>query len=172
MKFITLFFLLLLSFTLSFASEKEDKVKGVILSRISQFITYENGKQEFIICVYDNKEMYESLFDLYKDKEHGRVPIKIVNLAEGELMPKCDIFYVNHPSVSLRKKLKHSPLPYTLLVTDSVEYLDDGFMLALYLQKNKLNIAINQQALLNAHLKVNYRLLKVASKIVNPVKSQ
>jgi len=172
MKLFTLLFSIVIFATLTYANEKEDKVKGVILSRISQFITYERGKEEFIICVYNNKNMYESLSELYKNKDHNSIPIKIINLAPNKTIPQCDIFYVKHPSTSLRKKLQLAKTTYTLLVTDEVEYLDDGFMLALYLKSNKVNIAINQQAILDAHLKVNYRLLKVATVIVNPVKSK
>ena len=48
--------------------------------------------------------------------------------------------------------------------------LGDGFMLALYLEDNKIKFAINHQAIHDAKLKVNYRLLKVASKVINPLK--
>ena len=171
MKFFTLFITFLMFATITYANDKENKVKGVILSRISQFVTYESGKRQFTICVYDDKSMSSSLEKLYKDKEHNGVPIKIVNISENESIPRCDIFYVDDPSSKLIRELKKTSSQYTLLVSDSVEDLDDGFMLALYIKSNKINIAINQQALVDANLKVNYRLLKVATKIVNPVKN-
>jgi len=44
--------------------------------------------------------------------------------------------------------------------------------MALYLDENKIKIAINQEALEKTKLKVNYRLLQVAAKIINPVQEK
>ena len=171
MKIIQLLIATLFIVTLSLASDKEDALKGIILNRVSQFISYRETEEAFVICVYDNKRMYKTLYSLYENKEYKKRKIRIIHTKAKVLLPSCDVLYVSNPSKELSKKLTKSLQQYTLLVSDSIDSLDDGFMLALYLKDNKVNIAINQQALLDADLKVNYRLLKVASKVINPVKN-
>ena len=77
MKFITLIFIFILFTNNLFAGEKEDKLRGVILERISQFITYKSNKDEFIISVYNNKDMAKTFSKLYKDRKYKNMPIKL-----------------------------------------------------------------------------------------------
>ena len=70
------------------------------------------------------------------------------------------------------KKIASKKYHQTLLVTEDMSFLVDGFMVALYFEDKKLRFAINQSAIIEADLKVNYRLLKVASKIINPRKAE
>ena len=170
MRIIQLLFSTFFLVTLTFASQKEDTLKGVILNRVSQFITYKETEEEFVICIY-NDSMYQTLYTLFEDKEYKNRDIHVLQTNSLKDLPACDIFYVSKPSSKLSQKLIKSLESYTLLVSDSLESLDDGFMLVLYLQNNKVNIGINQQALVDANLKVNYRLLKVASTVINPVKN-
>ena len=153
------------------ASEKEDLLKGVILERISQFITYKDDSDDFLLCVYKNKDMTDTFKDLFKTRKYKGQSIQIKSLHSLDELDGCDIFYAEDIKSSLKRKLLSKKQDYTLLITNDVELLDDGFMLALYLQNNKIRFAINHGALLDAKLKINYRLLKVASKVVNQVKN-
>jgi len=172
MKFLIYICLLVLFTTFSYANEKERTLKGVLLSRISQLITYRQGSEDFKICIYKDKDMYKSLQGLYKGKKYKDLPIKVFNIGEKEEFYKCDILYSEKIDKNLLQKFKHKELSYTLLVSDSIDKLYDGFMLALYLKENKIKIAINQKALQKSQLNINYRLLGAASKIINPVKEK
>ncbi|MDQ7067408.1 MAG: YfiR/HmsC family protein [Sulfurimonas sp.] len=81
----------------------------------------------------------------------------------------CDIFYSAMVDENLLKKINNNPLNYTLYVCDTVDKLYLGFVMALYIQEKKIKIAINQEALLKTELSVDYRLLKAATQIINPV---
>jgi len=164
-------FIFLISYVSIHANEKEDLLRGVILERISQFVTYEDVGDNFLICIYKDKEMTNIFDNLYKDRKHKGDNISIKNISSIKKINGCDILYVQNVTSSIKKNLFSKHQDYTLLVTNEVEYLADGFMLALYLQKSKIRFAINHKALLDANLKINYRLLKVASKVINPVKN-
>ncbi len=164
--------LLVLFTTFSYANEKERTLKGVLLSRISQLITYRQGSEDFKICIYKDKNMYKSFQNLYKGKRYKKLPIKVFNIGEKEEFNKCDILYSQKIDKNLLQKLKDKHLGYTLLVSDSIDKLYDGFMLALYLKENKIKIAINQEALQKSQLRISYKLLGAASKIINPVKEK
>ena len=167
MKFITLALFFVLFSTTVIANDKEDKLRGVILERVSQFITYNSQKDDFIICVYDDKSLANLFTKLYKDRKYKNRKIKVTNIKNIASISKCDILYAKEQNQKTFKKIiKHKQL-YTLLVTDNVDALDDGFMMALYINNKKVNFAINQQAIVDANLKINYRLLKVASGALN-----
>jgi len=171
-KILILFFSFIIITTNLNANEKEDALKGVVLQRINQFITYEDNKTEFTICVDDNKDMFETFKDLYKNRKYKNLPIKIKSVKCISEIEKCDIFYVKNKKKTKRfQKLKNKKIPYLLLVTEDIDMLDEGFMLAIYFKNNKIQFAINHQAINDAKLKVNYRLLKVASKVINPLKN-
>ena len=170
MKLLLILLSLFIISTNLYANEKENRLRGVILERISQFITYNHSRKNFTICVFDNEEMKESFEELYDDRKYKNLDIKVKNITSISEISKCDILYVSDKNKQTIKSIVDKKQAYTLLVTDDVDILDDNFMLALYLEGNKINFAINHKAIIDARLKINYRLLKVASKVINPVK--
>lgn len=165
-----LLFLSLFIFNISlFSSEKEDVLKAIMINKISQFISYEENHKEFIICCYDDEEMANTFKRLYKTRKYKKLPIRVINIKSLDKLPLCDIFYARKPSYQEINAISSLKQPYTLLVTDKAEFLNNGFMLALFVNNEKISFSINQKALVDAKLKVNYRLLKVASTIVNPI---
>ena len=169
MKIIFLIFLFFSS--ASVANEHEDKVVAAMLERISQFISYKMDKEEFIICIYKDEELSETFKEIFHDRNYKGRPIKVKNIKRHSALEGCDIFYVKENSSHINSDfIKNSP-KYTLLVTDTLSSLEDGFMLALYVEDKKMRFSINQKAVVDAKLNVNYRLLKVASKVINPIKA-
>jgi len=162
-----LFFL----FTPLNAGEKENIVKGVVLERISQFISYEKSDKEFDICVYGNKDLKKVFKNLYKDRYYKGNRIKVEGVDNINDIYDCEILYTSNLSNDSMSEILLKIKEYTLLVTEDISYLYDGFMVAIYFENKKLKFAINQQSLIDAKLKVNYRLLNVASKVINPVKN-
>jgi hypothetical protein len=152
------------------ARDKQSTLKGVILERISQFITYDNDKTHFHVCVYDSPKLAKAFSTLYEGRKYKSKPIKVTNLENLNKINECSIFYAENQSDDFYKSIVSHPNDYTLLVTNQKDKLYDGFMLAIYKKGRKINFSINHKALVDAKLKVNYRLLKVASKVINPVK--
>ncbi|WP_321777219.1 YfiR family protein [Sulfurimonas sp.] len=169
MKILTLLSTLFIFNTATFASEKEDVLKAIMLNKISQFISYEENQKEFVICIYNDEDMADTFNELYKVRKYKKLPIKVINITSIKNLSECDIFYAKEPSKQDLKVISSLKQPYTLLVTDEPKFLEKGFMLSLFVRDSKISFSINQQALLDANLKVNYRLLKVASKVINPV---
>jgi len=172
MKLLLVLFSLFIISTNLFAHEQEDRLRGVILERISQFITYNEAKDEFIICIYDNKDMNKEFQKLYNGRKYKNLPIKVKSIKSISKIMGCDILYIGNTNKKIIKQIVKQTQPYTLLVTDDINFLDENFMLALYVEGSKINFAINHKALIDANLKVNYRLLKVASKVLNPIKNE
>ena len=154
------------------AGDKEDVIKGVVLERISQFIGYEDVNDEFKICVYGDKKLVKSFGDLYKDRKYKGADIDILEVNSLGEIGVCDILYTRNLDKNVMGEILLKKRKQILLVTEDIAYVYNGFMVALYFEDKKLRFVINQTAISEADLKVNYRLLKVASKVINPVQDK
>jgi len=173
MRVLTLFILLLLFSQLLHAKEKEDVLKGIVLERINQFITYNDGyiDSKFKICIYKNKKLFKTYKKLYEKRKYKNYEVKVIYTNKISNIKKCNVLYAEELTDNMFKELMLEKEKKTLLVTDNIDYLEKGFMVALFFQDKKIKFAINQGAIFEAGLKVNYRLLKVASKVINRVKN-
>jgi len=160
-----LFFLFVLK-----ADTKELTIKAIVLNKINQFINYSGVEDEFNICSYSNKELFLSFQKLYKDKKYKNHSITVRDIKEIDDVKSCKILYATALDELIVKKIASSNDSGILLVTDEIKYIDHGFMIAFYFQDKKLRFVVNHKAMIDANLKVNYRLLNVASKVVNIVK--
>jgi len=169
MKVYYLLLLFFISFTSLSANENAETIKGVVLERISHFITYSNTSDNtFIICIYDDKKLMETFSKVYANRTLNSMPISVHNVTslDDPLLQDCDVLY-SKKALGVDKL----NLTTTLYVTEDLKALEEGFMIALYFEKQKIRFAINQKAIYESKLKVNYRLLKAASKVINPVKN-
>jgi len=172
MKIITIFLILFFLPIALVASEKEDTIKGVVLERISQFIAYDKTHKEFKICIYGEDDLVKSFKRLYSKRKYKGAAIKIIHVSNIDEIQECDTLYAHHLDKFTIKKIVSENKKQTLLVTESIDNIYDGFMIAMYFENKKLKFAINHNAINNADLKINYRLLKIASKVINPVKGE
>ena len=173
MRALILFISFFLFSQLLYAQEKEDILKGIVLERINQFITYNDKyfNESFKICIYKNEQLFKTYKKLYEKRKYKNYKVEVIYSDEISNVGKCNVLYAEKLSdidieALLLKKAKE-----TLLVTDNIDYLEKGFMIALFFKDKKIKFAVNQGAIFEAGLKVNYRLLKVASKVINRVKN-
>lgn len=171
MKTLTILLVLaLFNFSL-IASEKEDTLKGVVLERISQFINFKIY-DEFKICVYKNDDLTDVFEKLYAERSYKNKPIKIIQVDSINNISDCHILYANQLNKETVNGIVKKVQQQTLLVSQDIDDIYEGFMVAIYFEEKKIKFAINQGAIKKADLKVNYRLLKVASKVINSVRDK
>lgn len=169
MKLLAILLTLFLLNMLLLASEKEDTIRAVVLERISQFISYDDyTTKAFIICVYKDKDLAKVFKSLYDGRKYKNRKIKVVQVDSVDDIKACDILYAHDLDKFTVKKIVAIVLNKTLLVTQDEDAINYGFMIAMYFENKKIKFAINHGAIINADLKVNYRLLKVATKVINP----
>jgi len=110
----------------------------------------------------------ETFSKVYANRTLNSMPISVHNVTslDDPLLQDCDVLY-SKKALGVDKL----NLTTTLYVTEDLKALEEGFMIALYFEKQKIRFAINQKAIYESKLKVNYRLLKAASKVINPVKN-
>ena len=169
-----LFFLCFASLT--FGISKQDKVKGLLIERLSSFITWPASESKnFNIAVYNDESLAKGYESLYKNHKRANTPIAIASLSNGidtKTLNNIDILFIkNATDKSLLKLLKELSKRPILTISDDNNLINKGVMINLSSQGGKIQFIIDHSALNSANLKASYRLLKLA-KIINPVKEQ
>lgn len=165
MKLIVL--LLCISLSMLRADEQEEALRGVVLQKINQFISFDQTANEFIICVYKNQILADTLKDLYKSRKYNNLPISIKHISSLSDVKSCNVLFMDNGNKADIQILNQQAKRNFISVTNSEEKLDDGYSIAIFIKNGKVNFSINQPVINNAGLRVDYRLLKVASKVIS-----
>lgn len=164
MKRIALFLSILIA-TLG-ANEQEEALRGVVLQKINQFISFDQSSNEFIICVYKNQILADTLKELYKSRKYNNLPISIKHVSSLGDVKSCNVLFMDNSNKADIQMLNQQAKRNFISVTNDEEKLDDGYSIAIFIKNGKVNFSINQPIINNAGLRVDYRLLKVASKVI------
>ncbi len=158
---------LLLFFILPLRANEQEILKGVVLERISHFIHFEKEDDKFLVCTYQDEELYNNLSLLYVQRELNSAPIEVENIdvLHYDEIKKCNLFYSKQGI-----DIGANEYVNTLFVTEDLRALNKGYMIALFFKNSKIHFVINHQAIVDSQLKVDYRLLKAASQVINRVK--
>lgn len=147
-------------------------IKGIMLQRISSFITWPQLPDENIkVCIVGNEEFAEHLQNLYKNKKlHGR-KLDVVSSdtdVEEELLRSCHIIYIADNDKNILQKIARTLNDNaTLIIGSDSENIYDGASVVLYLDGSRYKIMINKTRLEATQLKADYRLLKLAKIVEN-----
>jgi len=171
MRFLALVLFILITKISLNAYDKESIIKGVVLERISQFIRYKEIGNRFKICVYGNKDLAKSFKGVYKGKKYKNVSIDVEYVSSLDEVKNCNILYVVKSDEGFMNEVLSEKYKQILLVTEDIPYVMNGFMIGLYFENKKIQFIINQRAITEASLKVDYRLLKAAATVINRVKN-
>jgi hypothetical protein len=168
------FLIVALLFTPSLHALSLIDIQGVMLQRISSFITWPQLPERAMrICIVGDEAFVENLRHLYRNKKLHGLPIEVQPIevsSEKSLLYSCQIiFFVNNnPSAisTIAKTIKSKNL---LLVSSNEEDIFNGATVALYHDNNKFKIIINKNSLQSHNLKADYRLMKLAKVVETPV---
>lgn len=172
MKIFTIFLILVVFNFSLYSNEEEDTLRGVVLERISQFITYKTIDDTFNICVYDDNDILNTFKNLYLGRKYRSKPIKTLEIKSTKEIHKCHVLYTCDLDTKDTKNILNKSQNQVLLVSQNIDDINKGFMVAIYFENKKIKFALNHKAIQNADLKVSYRLLKVASRVINPVSNK
>lgn len=149
------------------AAVNSSELKGIMVHRITSFIVWPPCPKEVItLVVYDNGESYETFKTIFATHPiNGRnVQVKsLQNIADISTLGACDILCIGTLSQAQKTKILDKVSKAGLLVIgserDDIRY---GASITLLEDANRFKILVNPDALKEAHLKADYRLLKLA----------
>ena len=157
------------------SKEEEYKVKAVFLERFTRFVEWpedadlDDPSMPFIICVIGNNPFKEILEQAYEKRTILGKPVKIHYISSLKDITPCHLLFV---SSSMKPRLEEI-LSYTndkpiLTIGDTEGFAEKGIHINFYLRGESTRFSINETAVRNSPLKMDFRLLQYA-KIVNPV---
>lgn len=155
--------------------EKEYKVKAVFLERFTRFVEWpedanmDDPSMPFIICVIGNNPFKEILEQAYEKRMILGKPVEIRYISNPKDITPCHLLFI---SSSMKLRLEEI-LSYTngksiLTVGDTEGFAEKGIQINFYFQEESTRFSINETAVRNSPLKMDFRLLQYA-RIVNPV---
>lgn len=172
------FLLLVCCCTLSanaFSQTDVSTLKAVYLEKFSRFITWpkecniEQLDQPFIIAVFGNTKLTQSLQMVYSQQEIYNKRVIIQEITEFKDIKDCHILFIPESEKKEVQKILSitNGLPI-LTVSETEGMAKKGVIINFFEENNKLRFEINESALLKSPLKMSYYLLSTA-RIIDPV---
>lgn len=150
----------------------EYQVKAAFLYHFAQFVEWPPGAfreagAPLTYCLLGD-DSFGGAFELaLGGKSVGTHPVRVRHLGQVKDVSGCHVLFV---SASEKKNIaavlegaKGNPV---LTVGDSEHFVEEGGMIGLFLEDNKVRFEINAGAAQQAGLKISARLLALASKVI------
>ena len=150
--------------------ELEYEVKAAFLLNFSRYVTWpaDRLKPPFRICVYGSNPFGRWLRNAVSGERWQNGPMdvrEIQTLVEGQA---CHLLYVPDTAGDvLADHWSGQTLPI-LTVGEPERFLEQGGMIRLFVENNKVRFSINQTAAETAHLHISSRLLRLAREVIAP----
>ncbi len=169
-----LIFLLLPATTWSQGGGRMLQIKAAFTYRFLLFTRWpeqasKKRRNTIRIGVIDN----EALVLLFKDLSQKHISKKTIEVlplgtdASPELLRSCQLLYISTTSSSKRKHFLKQVAGYPVLtISDTDSFLEQGGMIALFRQHNKVHFSVNRKNANDAGISFSSQMLKMATQIV------
>jgi len=144
------------------------QIKAAFLYHFTQFIEWprEEANEPFVICVTGDKALRRSVEDLTRGKSVNARSILVKEIKEPDEAHSCHlVFLTSSFNRRLTRYLAAVHALDVLTVGEPPGFLDQGGMIELFLEDNRIRFDINEQALRDAHLRASSRLLRLARRV-------
>jgi hypothetical protein len=167
---ILILFLFLYLFPVS-AQYNEGLIKAAYIERITRFLEWPArdsliSKSNFVIGVYDEKEFYSTLTEVFKDKPIKQHKVKIITITGPEDISTCNLCYISGKArPKIRKFIEAANSSGVLIISGTTDFSKEGVHINFYIEDEKLKFEINEKSLASAGFKVSYLLLQNTRRI-------
>lgn len=154
------------AYTKCFAQYSVDVIKAAYIERITRFVDWPTKdslsiKNQFIIGVYDDDEILNTLIEIYKNKTIKGLPVKIIPVKSPEQIGKCNLIYLASSAKSILSEFIYRVnATGILLISGSPGFSKAGVHINFYEEEDKLKFEINELSMTSAGFKVSYLLLQ------------
>ena len=160
--------LIFFSFTHELSALSEDQVKTAYIYNIAKFIkwdkeAFKSKDTALEICIV-TQDSDKKAFDLLRNKKVLGHPINVSYLILSDEIDKCNIIYITgYNKTQIKKELKNIKHKKILTMGDAYQFSEIGGMIELRLQKEKVKIHINIEALNSANYSISYKVLEIST---------
>jgi hypothetical protein len=150
----------------------EYAIKAAFLFHFAQFAewpptAFRDPNAPLIFCTLDEDEFHGALDESISGKTIGNRPLRAQHLKQIEQVEGCQVVFVGAGDKrripALLASLKDSPV---LTVGETEHFAQEGGMIGLCLEENKIRFEINLGSVEHAKLKLSSRLLALAKTVI------
>ncbi len=145
-----------------------DELKAVYLFNFSAFVewpqsSFSHTNQSFKYCIFGNSNIVYYLNDIVKNEVVNNREIQVIDGFTYNKIKSCQILFVDASAedkvINTLKLLKENS---TLLVGESLDFLDRGGMINLNHDYKRIEIEINLANARKGNLRISSKLLRLA----------
>ena len=152
-------------------SAKEADLKAAYIynfARYTKWTVKDMNRNQFVICVHKESDLYASLKKLEKKKMKGKT-IKVVAVGEGKncLRPCHMVILPKLQEKRLQALVSKAVASHVLSISDTEGYAQKGVTINLKKVSNKMTFEVNLEQVEHSKLKMSSNLLKMATIVRN-----
>ena len=156
--------LFLLSAQIVFASDAHKKT--LFIENITPLITWpENNRQDFSICVLNDREILNAAQAVYTGKNIQKKPVVIRDLDQTDDVSLCEILFIGKKTkgvTELTQILLNQP---TLTLSDTKAF-KENVIITVFEDDDRIACTINHKIVQQTDLRVSYLLLESAHEVI------
>lgn len=164
MRYFTLLFFLLVSFTTQ--ARSVDEVRAAYLFQLANFVDFGISREQQIqFCFVGEIANPGKILKAQHEKLSKRLNYQVVELAEQDLglaVLDCHFIYFTTAQSELMPKLLPDTLKRKITVGENLDFLENLGAIALIPQQKKVKIYANKQTVTNSEYKLSSQLLDIA----------
>ncbi len=154
--------------SLSYSDSLEDKTKAVFIYKLKKLVKWKGKSEEesanrenLVFCSYSNFQFFEHLE--YIKNKRGGIDITVLNPESS--IDKCFILYIGKKEVGVLENVPSNEKEGLLLISDHPNFYQSSGMISFYFKDGKFLININKTNINKANMRINSKLLRIATHI-------
>ena len=151
---------------------REYKIKAAFIYNFTKFIVWpqqdtNSNDGYFNVCILGDNRISAASSTIQGKLVHGKI-LQIKYIKNVEKKAECEIiFFAISNTERLKKALESMKGMSILSVGDSRDFIDNGGIIGLFENNNKVRFDINQLAANESGLKISSQLLELANRVIN-----
>ena len=143
------------------ADDLKSKTKAVFIFKLFHYVTWPKTGQDqkcAMLCVYGHNSFLDTLNYLQKK----RPGLKIKMVSDINQASHCHLLFIGTMDSAAEEYIKKPDQTGTLIVSDVPKSFDNGGMIFMFYENDRLQLNINRTRLHKAGFKINSKLLRHA----------
>jgi len=151
-----------------YADNFKSKAKAVMVYKFFQYVTWPqtnsfSASNEACFC-YRGKNSFLPILTYIKNKKKSGPQFTIKEVSSFDNIDSCHLLFISDLDDSTLSFLRRTPLPI-LTVSDEMSFFENGGMISLYFEEDRLQLEVNKTRLSEAGLNISSKLLRIAKNI-------
>ncbi len=151
---------------------REYKIKAAFIYNFTKFVMWpqhnpNSDNDSFNVCILGDDRLTAATETIQGKLVHGKV-LQIKYITNASENGGCEIIFLAISNTErLHQALASLKGTTVLSIGDSSDFVDNGGIIGLFVEDNKVRFDINQLAADDNGLKINSRLLELANRVLN-----